>query len=154
MVESETKMWMSIILSLVTVFPLLVFVIPTPNTVLITNDEYIGLNFEIFLRLKVYLAIFLSGIFSSIIGADLRKYRSVFIDKGEESTGWLFSMFLDIFVVMLVMTVFYSVLIFVRILVEDYDNAIIEFIRFLDLGYPFFFFSGASLRTFMGGDKK
>lgn len=140
--KEEKLLWTHICIFLLTVFPLLVYLIPTPNVILITKEEYLGLNFEIFLRLKVYTALLITGLVTGVAGANISTYRSVFIKNSEEDTGWFFALVLDLFIVVLILSALYSMLLFIRILVNDFENAVLEFVRYMDILNPALFFTG------------
>lgn len=140
--KAEKRLWIYICIFLLTVFPLLVYLIPNPNVILITKEEYLGINFEIFLRLKVYIALLITGLVTGVAGADISTYKGIFVKNSEEDTGWLFALVLDLFIVVLILSAIYSLLLFIRILVNDFENAVIEFVRYMDIFNPALFFTG------------
>jgi hypothetical protein len=117
--------------------------LPTLNLIIFPSSysEAFWINNEISVRLKYSSLFFIAGITSAILGTEIRNYRR-FLKPNDTIYGWKLAVTNDMFILSAIFLLVTSTWLYMRLLLEQYDQLVVEFSRYLDLLYPFAFLFG------------
>lgn len=105
------------------------------------SSEYHWVNFELGVRLKYFLLIFAAGIIAAILGIRIEQYSRM-LKPGDQTLGWKLALLNDLFLIEGAAFLATSVILYIRILWEDWENLEIELLRYMDLAYPLLYIAG------------